>query len=518
MILPQMEFFKELVNYMEIKPSHIRKCIIILGATLMCLIGIAVYNYFCDSTLATPIPQPPVTKQLASLPYSFRGKEDSYNFTQSSCFHLKKYPMKWQLPDLRSLIISYGISCRPDAPKNKQQIALGIRGYNQIVYIPLGQKAYLKADTRALGRFVFSEQNSPTSLWIAPELQNGVTAAQVQMKDSDGKIVSTPEEVSSFVIQEGDLPAAPNVLQGWTIGSERVDCSLLAKQKAKWVGQDQFLSRFGGKEYAFTVGRERIEFGEEGARFVCFAKEGDLFFFDNERWQPVKEVSASQGKPLLEVKKVGESAILFTLWNEDGTYKIPLELHRSPEGMAFANPLEIKLVGAKSQKDWLAEYESKRFPLRVDDWVLLKDGHIEKVTKTEQIDAYIEGNLRGEMIVFEGVKRQGRELCLSGVRFNDNKTQYTDVMCPLYKAQNTNSSRGDKKETLHNQRQNRQNKKLNHEDDDDDDDDDIFDDDDDDLIADDDGEDVPDDDHDENPPDTDDAQDDEEGKEDEDFM
>lgn len=472
---------------MHIRPSLIRKINLFLAIVTLALLGFLAYLHFFEEESSVPghtseqAPGPVIAPPL--LPCSFQSKEEAYIALGAPLLSLEKQTVKSQLPDLRTTLISYGISCRPDAPKEKSQILLGIRGQHVPFSIRLNEKAYIKYESKpGHQRWSFSENNAVTPIWVEPEVQQGQVIVRLKMNDAQGKTIEDPYEHSYFALAEIDLPMAGAAIQGWEIESERVDGSLLMRQKAKWYGQDRFLQTYGGDEYAFAKDRERVEFNEGENRYVCFLKAGDLLAFSNGKWCRSEPGPLSENKPLLEVKRVSEQSILFHLWDEEGKRKISLELHKTPEASMPASKVDIKLVGARSRRDWIAEHAAKRFLLRTDDWLLFHDGIYEKVSTQQQIDDYVAGVLRGELIVFEGIEKQGPEVCLVGNRFNDTKTKIDAVSIALYKSWESEKPQGQAsaEESLSNQKKDRQNtsgKRKNDSQDDDFDEDDELDDD-----------------------------------------
>ena len=267
------------------------------------------------------------------------------------------------------------------------------------------------------------------------EAQGNQAIVLLKMKDAQGNIVPDTADISYFVLSELPLPPANDAIQDWKIGFEKVDATLFTRQKAKWYGQDLFLENYGDKEYEHTIGRERIEFGEgdDENRYVCFAKEGDLLVFSDGKWQSVDAGPQSVGKSLLHAKKINEQSILFDLWDPEGKRKVAIELHKTPEPPSTATQFDIRLVGARSRKDWIAEIAGARMLLRTDDWLLYHDGKCERLTSQEQIDNYLKGQLRGELVILEGTERVDNQICLVGARINESKTKLSPISIPLYK-------------------------------------------------------------------------------------
>lgn len=419
---------------MAINPGRLRKVNICLGILTFALVIVLVTRSFLSDL--EPGKEEAATVEMAGkprLPFSFIASEEAYNAIGEPFLHLEQSPAKSKLPDLRNVLVSYGITCRPDQAKEKAILLIGIRGQYPPTSVYVGEKVYLKYDSKSHFRWSFSENNTPTSLWAETESQGTQAIVLLKMKDAQGNIVQDTGDISYFVLPELPLPPVNDAIQDWKIGSEKVDATLFARQKAKWYGQDLFLQNYGDAEYEHTKGRERIEFGENENRHVCFVKEGDLLAFSDDKWQSVEAGPDSIGKSLLSPKKITEQSIVFDLWDPDGKRKVAIELHKTPEPPSLATQFDIRLVGARSRRDWIAEIAGARLLLRTDDWLLYRNGTCERLTTQAQIDDYLRGELRGELIILEGTSRVDNEVCLVGVRINESKTKISPVSISLYK-------------------------------------------------------------------------------------
>ncbi|HXF29081.1 MAG TPA: hypothetical protein VN457_04465, partial [Chlamydiales bacterium] len=323
-------------------------------------------------------------------------------------------------------------------PTEETKLLLGIRGQPEPTAIQLNEKAYLTHDPRPhVARWSISPSNSPTPLFLEIEVKDGQIIAHLKMKDHEGKLIEEPYEFAHFVLPEMTPPVSHETLTQWRIGTDHVDGSILQRHKARWFGQDLFLQMYGGAEFAFTKECERLEFEENGRYYNIFIKPDDLIAFGDDGWEVVEAGKQSYHKPLLHVKKIDDASIAFDLWENDGKMKLFLELRKSLEPPFTPTLNDFKLVGARSRKDWIAEISGKRELIRDDDWILYSQGKYKRLTKVEDLDNYVEGVIRGELIVFEGVKRAGNEMCLTGVRFNEMRTQTSPVQIPVYKAPET---------------------------------------------------------------------------------
>jgi len=419
---------------MHIQPWHLRKLNLILTVIIIALASVAFFLRN-DQKKEIEIP-PPENISSCTLPQSFTLDEKSYGAIGEPFLHLEQGLAATKLPDLRNLLISYGVILRPDVPKDKAKFLIGIRGQHPPESFAAGEKIYLVYNCQgSYNRWNFSPENGETPIWVTLEMSGNQVAAHVKMKDPQGNEIEGTQEQSFFVLPEMSLQNAPDSLAGWKVGSILVDHTFLEKQRARWYGKDLFLDLCGGNDYKALQGCERIEFDGDKGHYSVWVHENGLLAFDEEEgfWKAVEPGKDSEGKALLQATKILDQTISFDLWEPEGQRKLVLELRRSPDATFASQELNIKLVGARSRQDWITEIQGVRSLVRSDDWILFHDGKFEKLTKTEQLDAYLHGALIGELVVLNGTKKIGSQQALVGTRFNSNRTQAQDITISMNK-------------------------------------------------------------------------------------
>jgi hypothetical protein len=208
---------------------------------------------------------------------------------------------------------------------------------------------------------------------------------------------------------------------------------MLERQGAVWWGQDEVVQAFGGAEMAHEACRQRVQFRAGESAYVLWVGEGDCFAYDDDRWKALELGSQTVGKPLLQAKSIDARAIHFQVWNPEGTSHLPLDLiHREAQGEVKLP--EIKIIGARSQKHWIAEIQGKRVTLAPDDWVLLQQNGFVQIDATQFLDEYLEGCLSGNLLAFSGIEKVDGELCLVGTFYDSTRTRSSPFAISLYRS------------------------------------------------------------------------------------
>lgn len=395
----------------------------------------------------------------------------AFAMPKSSCdaigktFDLKFCPMTIQLPDLRNQLIYNGKNGRPDAIPERTVLHLSFNGNPNLGSVIPGERLYLVYDNKKSGQsqYAFSPNNAETPLWIEANSQGNEVTIQLRLKNDNGDIIREPGAHAQFTLTEKEAPvkhSAGNKI--WEIGKFRVDGSLLARQKARWMGSDVFLERHGGEEFKDQLGKHRIDFAEDNDNYSIYVGLNDSISWINNHWKVVQPGPESRDYPLMVVKKIDDRIINFEIWDVGGKNKMSLNLLKSNEPWQHQNLKDsFKFMGARTRSQYIFEINKERMFLSPQDWLLqTKDGWI-KLTTTEQIDDYVNRKISGVLFIFDGVEQKEDGQILMGVMFNPARTEMQTIEIPVQPVKTTRPNKPDGIA-----------KKVVEDDDDDDDDDD----------------------------------------------
>jgi len=362
---------------------------------------------------------------------SFLQKKGLHEALQEPLFRLSKVDRPLRLPDLRTHVLFFGSGGRPDKSLSDSVVQYGFRNVQGVYSTPASEKVSLRFDPKT-HKWAISQ--TPTSLQIRFVVHTGGAEVIVELEGDDGQLITTPQELHRFTLNQTPLPPSMNAFHEWTIGQWRAEPSILEKQGALWYGRDLVINTFGGEEYVFEAGRERVQFGTGDDAYVLWMGEGDCFVFDEfDRWRRVTPGPESIGKPLLRVKTIDQRSITFDLWSEEGSSRVNAVLMRRNDPSSAQIP-SMRLVGALSKKRWIAEIQGKRIVLAPDDWIVLTSNGHTRIDSPEQLDAYIEGRLSGSLLAFSGIEKIQGESCLVGSFFNNSRSQQDSIVVSLYKS------------------------------------------------------------------------------------
>jgi len=368
-------------------------------------------------------PKPKVLPQNA-----FKLEKSSYDAIGSTLFTLKFSPPKMQLPDLRKLLTYYGPNGRPDLNLNSDAVYFGLANTKDQGSVSPGNRLYLLFDrTQNPPRYIFSPGNSPTTLWIEAKPSDSGAEVTVAMMNEEGDIVREPATRSQFDLPQKEFAQFHRGAQ-WKIGENRVDGTLLARQKAKWYGSDKFFERHGGDEYEEMAKKQRVDFSDGEEVYSVYLSKGDSVFWDGERWQVAELGPQTEGKPLMQLKKVADRLLTFDLWNGDGTHKVVLNLLRSQERWSPQKiQQDFRFVSARTRSQYVFEVDKGKMTLAPQDWLVKTDSGWEKLDTIEEIDDFVERKVQGPLFVFDGVEKRDDRQVLVGTLFNSSRTDLKQI-------------------------------------------------------------------------------------------
>lgn len=355
-----------------------------------------------------------------AIPAPFTQSDSAYKAIASGpLFALHYQAPQAQLPDLRQELVLYGLDERPDADPHHPIVHLGLGSSAEVHGFPAGQVRYLIFD-RSQAVYRPSPDNKPSNLWITLTAFPHAMIAEVGMMDRHGRLIYSPKEHARFeVAQSSHRPAS----EPWQLGAQRVDNSLLARLHTRWYGEDQFLTDHGGSEFSSVRGKQRLDFGQGDDVYSCFVEQGECLVWKGDRWINLRPGESSRGLPLLHLKNLKEKLMLFELWDEMGRTRVTLSLMRSRDVWLPRHMKDtVRFVGARTWSEFVLNVGGERLVVSPQDWLLLDEGGWHLLRKVEEIDAYVSGRLQGELLVLDGLEREGGTQTLKGHLYNTSRT------------------------------------------------------------------------------------------------
>jgi hypothetical protein len=397
----------------------------LVAVTMVALYGLLGFGRTDPNNIGAALPAISHQPQL----YCFQQTKSLTDAMQSPAFTLAAIDRPLRLPDLRALLVVYGVNERPDRALMGRKVQFGLRGNPSITPVKAGEKVYFKFDHRT-NKWSIADEPTPLSATFTPS--DPTVEVRLELKDERGESVKTPSEFHKFSLTPVPMPPTTQP-DRWSLGELVVDTSLLERQGAAWWGQDEVVRAFGGEEMANEADRERVQFGSGPGAYVLWFAENDCFVFDDEQWKAVRPGKESVGKPLLQVKQIDGRVIHCMLWNTEGSSRHAVDLARRGVGGEIKIP-DMKIIGARSKRQWIVEIQGKRITLIPDDWIVLNSDGLVPLNSPDLLNDYINGIIVGDLFAFSGIEQINGELCLTGTFYDSTRTRQEPFAVSLYRS------------------------------------------------------------------------------------
>ncbi len=273
-------------------------------------------------------------------------------------------------------------------------------------------------------KIFFSEGES--LFWIDLSLTTGGQIEALVNISSDG----------SKVLQTGRFFASPqeSPLRTAQEFSEGSPFRLLAE--ARWWGRDLFREKIGAGTFC-----ERLEIGPSGTADLMEISEKDWIAWQDGHWYKTSSLNDAKIKPVAHIQSIGKTFVLEG-WDQDHHIRISLN-------PAVAAPFKVKAeelfssVRVRSEKQISCMLEKQCLILKIGDWVLKKGGRWKVLRKKEERDDFLNGELVGDLFVFEKIELKQGQKYIQGHFFNSGRSQMASIETAAHLMRKTVSASGE---------------------------------------------------------------------------
>ncbi len=305
---------------------------------------------------------------------------------------------------LEQKLVFLAQSMRPDVGKVEKAFCIGVKGSDQTRVVKEGEAIFFEMtqhDTGAIEAIEFS--NESASSCMIPHVL-------------DGKSLLLKLGETEIFLQASSHGRAVSGMQ----------TGVANLYKAKWWGQDLFLRQYGGKEYSSFVQKHKIELGEGKKRQVLFVGEGDFLSFTEGKWHVLPSLEeADPNAPLACVQSLSRDQLEIEAWDEKGfsLFQTKFVLEKTPPVQVSLSDL-IQEPKLRSAKQISCKIGKKRMVLSPGDWLLKTQTGWRKLVEVDEIEAYLNHELSGDLMVFDWIDSKGK---LKGYYFNPMRTQMEPI-------------------------------------------------------------------------------------------
>ncbi len=315
---------------------------------------------------------------------------------------------------------------RPDIPLSERHLYVSLQGGDHALTKVNEKKNLLFTET---GRLEFTGKQS--ALWLKPVLSSeGEVVAELGLYRVDP--VTTEEREASREIAFA-VPNAPMVCVSETDVLAKARAAL---EQGKWWGVDVLFEEYGGKSYEMVRTCHRIACLAGKERAMLYVKEGDFVRWNGKRWE-----SAALGKetldcPLARVCRLSSYELLWELWDATGFSREEIRHTREKQDPLRYRPEELfSRIRKRTAKSVTCRMGKKNILLKEGDWLLKTDKEWQLLTNADEVQAVLDFQRVGDLFIFDGLKKEGREVFFCGTFFNASRTDRQKVKVPIQRKQ-----------------------------------------------------------------------------------
>lgn len=204
---------------------------------------------------------------------------------------------------------------------------------------------------------------------------------------------------------------------------------------AKMWGEDLFFQKYGGARYRPMGKKVQVEI--EG-KYVVYLEEGDFLTFREGKWDVVELESARKTDPLAKVVHIGNGLEL-EAWDGKGfsLFQAKFERERA-QALRFDPQQVIQEAKMRTSRQVSCKIGKQRMTLQASDWLLKRKESWHKLRSKDEIDAFLNHELRGELLVIDSIDKSG---LVRGNYFNEMRTKVQPLS---FRAASSNNKKGRK--------------------------------------------------------------------------
>ncbi|NGX26836.1 MAG: hypothetical protein K940chlam6_00761, partial [Chlamydiae bacterium] len=305
---------------------------------------------------------------------------------------------------LEQKLVFLAQSIRPDVKREEKVFRIGVKG----------------SDAQQIVR-----EGEPIHCNLTTHVSGGVDA--VEFLEGDGNAAMIPHVLDArsllLKVKQGADEAMEVILKASVEEKKAVSGSsqMRALQEAKWWGPDLFFREYGGEEYSPLSQKQQVEVACGKERYVLYLGCKDFLSFRDGKWAVIAGLKeAERDAPLAHVQSLTQGELEIEAWDTEGFLIFHAKLAQERPAVLHFSPEQV-IQGAKQRtsEQVSCKIGKKRFVLKAGDWLIkTKDGW-HKLKTANDIDAYLNHGLRGDLCVIDRIDRNGK---VQGRYFNEMRT------------------------------------------------------------------------------------------------
>jgi hypothetical protein len=187
--------------------------------------------------------------------------------------------------------------------------------------------------------------------------------------------------------------------------------------EARWWGQDLFIEQYGAGGAI-----QRFDVGPIAHSHLVDLGPDQWLIYRNGEWNVASQLSEDERAPIARIRKTVSRGLEFEGW--DGSSHVRLLVGQFPYGPIKTKGEELfSQLRVRSEKQISCTLDKQCLILRPADWVLKVDQRWKILRKKEEKEAFLNGELNGELFVLDRIEAKGAVKSIGGHYFSATRSQ-----------------------------------------------------------------------------------------------
>ncbi len=335
--------------------------------------------------------------------------------------------------DLKDKLRLDSIDSRPDVQKSDRKLHLQILPSRSVIDIGKGDRVYLEYGEDE--QLKIGDQSSPLWLEVYQNHKGDILCrgGLNLSNEHEGEALGTETwEFSLDRDQERNSPISDGLLK--------------PLQDSKWWGSDRLIDLYGGSRYEKIKKCQRIETSLSSGGHILYVRKGDTLIFDGNSLVKKNLGQETKGFPLYLLRSVSSEKLCWDVWDEKGVHQGVFEqLKERVSPIATVPKSLFSNIRSRSRNIVTCRVDNKMVVLKKGDWLLKTGAGWRCLTSLEEVTSLVAFDLKGELFVFDGVKRKGSGQVFVGTLFDSSRSESLSVSISLSKGSSKEHSSHTKK-------------------------------------------------------------------------
>ncbi|NGX36961.1 MAG: hypothetical protein K1000chlam2_00107 [Chlamydiae bacterium] len=305
---------------------------------------------------------------------------------------------------LEQKLVLLAQSVRPDLEKQERAFCIGVKGSEQQAVVREGEAIFCHLTQHASGGVE------------ALEFADGVADISMIPHIVTGNSLLLKVEQKAGEMMEVVLKAAAQVRnhQGISEGA--------CLEGAKWWGTDLLFHEYGAEQYHQIGQKHKLELVEGKEHYVLYVAAKDFLTYQGGKWQVIDSLEdAVREAPLAQIQSIGPRELDIEAWDPEGFSLFQTKLH--PETLQAIRMVPGQVISEaklRSRQQVSCKIGKKRWILKPGDWLIKTQTNWHKLKTGEEIENFLDHQLRGELFVIDSIDATGM---IKGHYFDEMRTQ-----------------------------------------------------------------------------------------------